>query len=542
MEFFHSNSFSSQVRHLMGQHHIPGLAIAIIQDDEVASAGYGYASLNPEKPCTADTLFDIASCSKSMTAASVALLVEDNERHPEVQWEVTMSSLLPEDFVMPDLEDTKRVTIDDVLSHMTGMADNETALLGNRSAHQDTPRSITRNLRNLPMAHPLRAKWEYCNIMYSAAAHLVAEKSGQTFNDFLETCIFRPLNMSSTSLQPTSAEAKGFGDRLAKGHDWKWDSEKGGYIEFPQLAETEGEGAGCVVTSANDFIKWVKAFLNREGPISEKVYRGLTRLRAVTEPAAGVKGARRFESPEMYAAGLEASWYRGYAIVGHYGNVPGFGSRFFFVPEMGFGAAFMGNGRRANRVITALSRVLINAVLDLPPVPRPVRKVGNAKRDVVVRAKNQTVGQAESASDETKEVGGEPKNEKSKDQTTARNPKAPKSKKPQQEKKPRPQTKPLGDYVGKYWHPGYHRLTVSIKDDKLFIDAMDRSYYGMTLTFDHVANHTKYTAHLNYVNETFDEEIRAEFVFGESGRAVKMGLKLEQALNHLIWFELENDT
>ncbi|XDG08897.1 hypothetical protein ABKA04_008512 [Annulohypoxylon sp. FPYF3050] len=538
MEFFRSDAFSSQAQHLMRQHHVPGFAVAIVQDDEIASAGYGYESLESKKPCTADTLFDIASCSKSMTAASVALLVEDNKKYPEVQWDAMMSSLLPDDFVMPDPEDTKRVTVDDVLSHMTGMADHETAIMGAKSEHTDTPRSITRNLRNLPMAHKHRAKWEYCNIMYSAAAHLVAEKSGQTFNDFLEERIFRPLNMTSTSLQPASAIAKGFGDRLARGHAWIQDDEK--YIEFPQLTSIEGEGAGCVITSANDFIKWVKALLNHEGPISEKVYRGLTKIRAVSDPEN--KFSRRFESAEVYAAGMEMYWYRGYAIISHYGSVPGFRSRFFFIPEMNFGACFMGNS--ADSVNGPLSRQLINAVLNLPPVPRsPARKDKNKTKKtpkptqtLAIRLKDQPTDQPETTPDESKD--GKPKNE-----TTAEGPQKPKPKNPsQKEKKPRPQTKPLSDYVGNYWHPGYRRLTVTIKDDKLFIDGPDRSYYGLTLTFEHVSNQTKYTACLHYHNEPYEDHVRAEFVFDESGRAVRMGLKLEAELKHLIWFELEKDT
>ncbi|KAI2469571.1 beta-lactamase family protein [Annulohypoxylon bovei var. microspora] len=531
MDFFRSDSFSAQVRHLMGQHHVPGLAIAITQDDEVASAAYGYASLEPEKPCTADTLFDIASCSKSMTAASVGLLVDDNKRYPEVQYDATMSSLLPEDFVMPNPEDTKRVTVDDVLGHMTGMADNEAALMGYRSAQPDTPRSVTRNLRHLPMAHAHRAKHEYCNIMYVAAAHLVAEKSGQRFGDFLEERIFRPLDMASTSLQPTSAEAKGFGGRLARGHDWRKGEER--YVDFPQLYSPEGEGAGCVVTSANDLIKWVRAFLHRDGPISERVYKGL-----------------------MYAAGLEVYWYRGYTIVSHYGGVPGFESRFFFLPEMDFGAVFMGNSRHASSVATALSRQLINALLKLPPVPRSVTSRDKnkatktpkpAKTTLAVRPKTQSTEQT--ISTPKSEAKGENqsdeslKNEELNDQTTPKDTNQPKAKKPQKkEKKPRPQTKPLSAYVGRYWHPGYRAMTVEIKDDKLFIDGMDRSYYGCTLMFEHVAKQTKYTAHINYINETYDDDIRAEFVFGESGRAVKMGLHLEQTLKHLIWFELEKDT
>lgn len=98
-----------------------------------------------------------------------------------------------------------------------------------------------------------------------------------------------------------------------------------------------------------------------------------------------------------------------------------------------------------------------------------------------------------------------------------------------------PQETPLNAYIGKYWHPGYHALTVEIKGDKLFIDATDRSM-GFTLTFDHVCEQTKYTAHLSDFLEGGDDPVQAEFRF-EDGKAVKMGLHLEIALKEMIWFE-----
>ncbi len=121
MDYLQSLEFPSHVQELMKKHHVPGLAVAVIQGDRTFSAGYGLASLDPPKPCTADTLFDIASSSKSMTAASVGLLVRDNDRYPDVQYEATMSSLLPGDFVMPGQGYTEGVTVEDVLSHRTGM-------------------------------------------------------------------------------------------------------------------------------------------------------------------------------------------------------------------------------------------------------------------------------------------------------------------------------------------------------------------------------------------------------------------------------------
>lgn len=106
----------------METYHLPGLSISICQKDDITSAGFGVASRKAQQAATADTLYDIASSSKSLTAASVALLVEDNETFPEVQWTTPLHELLPEDFAMPTLELTKRVTVEDVLSHMTGMA------------------------------------------------------------------------------------------------------------------------------------------------------------------------------------------------------------------------------------------------------------------------------------------------------------------------------------------------------------------------------------------------------------------------------------
>jgi CubicO group peptidase (beta-lactamase class C family) len=120
MDFFNSPQFQERVEALMREHHVPGLSIAIVQDDAVASAGYGKASVGNDKPCTPDTLFDIASSSKSLTAASVALLVEDDS-HPEVKYEALMTELLPGDFEMSGADHTKSVTLDDLLGHRTGL-------------------------------------------------------------------------------------------------------------------------------------------------------------------------------------------------------------------------------------------------------------------------------------------------------------------------------------------------------------------------------------------------------------------------------------
>lgn len=123
MDLFKSSEFTQHVSELMEEWHAPGLAIAIAQNDSVASKGYGYATLHEEKriPVTADTIFDIASSSKSLTAAAVALLVADDEHFLDVKWDTPVSRLLPEDFAMEREEYTSGVTVEDILSHRTGL-------------------------------------------------------------------------------------------------------------------------------------------------------------------------------------------------------------------------------------------------------------------------------------------------------------------------------------------------------------------------------------------------------------------------------------
>ncbi|THZ34575.1 beta-lactamase family protein [Aureobasidium pullulans] len=129
----------SRINNLMKDFHVPGLAIAIIDGSEIRSRAFGNACLDPPTPCTPDTIFDIASCSKALTSLAVALLVEnEHEFSTKVQWDSLMSSLLPDDFVLPTAEATNMVTVEDVLSHRTGLPSHDLSILSIESKHPDT--------------------------------------------------------------------------------------------------------------------------------------------------------------------------------------------------------------------------------------------------------------------------------------------------------------------------------------------------------------------------------------------------------------------
>lgn len=185
MDLIQSPAFATHINGLLQKWHTPGLAVAVVQNSTVAARGFELATLDPPRNVTPDTLFDIASSSKSLTAASVGLLVIDELNYPQLQWDTPMSHLLPEDFVMSGEGYTEQVTVEDILSHRSGFPRHDYSYLNQRATHPDTPQSVTENLRNLQNAAPLRTKFIYSNIMYIVASWLVEKMTGLSFSDFL---------------------------------------------------------------------------------------------------------------------------------------------------------------------------------------------------------------------------------------------------------------------------------------------------------------------------------------------------------------------
>lgn len=403
--------------------------------------------------------------------------------------------------------------------------------MGPRATHPDDARSVTRNLRNLPVAAPIRSKYMYCNMMYTVATYLVEVKSGQSFSDFLQNRISEPLNMPSTSLQPSRARSRGHGHRIATGY--QWNKSKSTYTIHESPDCPEGQGAGSVISSAVDFIKWVKALINHETPITPRLYHGLVRLRTFTNP--GMQRLKKHTSPKAYAAGVEVYFYRGVTVVGHDGCIDGFASRFFFLPDFKFGAVILANSDGGTGLTTILARELIDSVLgfggsNLPGIPRlPARSKPKNKQ----KSSSAITTETPAIKDSAKQTEDDPESDCKSDTTTQKpsNPDVGSA-----AKTSNPPIEQLRVLTGEYTNPGYHSFVVQMEDNKVFIDASDRST-GFFLTFDHVRDQTEYVAHFHdTLDEDSFEDIGAEFVF-ENGRAVRMGLHMEPALKELIWFE-----
>jgi len=130
------------------------------------------------------------STTKAFVSAAMSLLVDDNEKHPNLNWTTPVSSLIRDDFVLQDEYVTNHVTIEDILSHRTGMGAYTMSYGGTHNGHREMPRDVVRSLRHLPLTAELRTTFQYCNLMFVVASHIIETLERVWLGDFLRERIW----------------------------------------------------------------------------------------------------------------------------------------------------------------------------------------------------------------------------------------------------------------------------------------------------------------------------------------------------------------
>jgi CubicO group peptidase (beta-lactamase class C family) len=128
----------------------------------------------------------------------MSLLVDDNRKYPHVDWKTPISDLIRDDFVLEDEYATAHTTIEDALSHRTGMPRHDESYGGLYNGHKGTPRDLVRSLRYLPLTAEPRTRFQYCNMMFVVISHVIEALEGMWLGDFLRERIWKPLGMNST--------------------------------------------------------------------------------------------------------------------------------------------------------------------------------------------------------------------------------------------------------------------------------------------------------------------------------------------------------
>ena len=170
---------------------VPGVAVSVVLDDEVVfSKGYGVRVVGEEDPITPETVFQIASLSKPLTATAVAGLVGKGI----ISWDDPVHDYNP-DLQFSDPWVTEHITFADLYSHRSGLPGS----FGNDLEHIGYSRDeILARLRLMPLS-PFRDSYSYSNFGMTAAGDAAAKAAGMTFEDMVDEELFEPAGMTSSS-------------------------------------------------------------------------------------------------------------------------------------------------------------------------------------------------------------------------------------------------------------------------------------------------------------------------------------------------------
>ena len=331
----------------------PAMAVAVVQDDRVILAkAYGVKEIGKPDRVNASTLFEIGSTTKAFTSTAVSMLVSDGG----LSWDEPVRDVLPW-FHLADSCADGSVTLRDLLSHRTGLARHD-ELWDYTSMSR---RELLEHIGHVALSKPIRASYQYNNLMFVAAGETVAAGAKTSWEDFIRTRIFAPLQMTQSRISFAEWNASDH----ALGH--RFDHKSGSVVlqifnNYDAIAP-----AGTIKSSAHDMAQWLR-FQLAGGVIDGKRLVAQDAFDETHMPQIVIRrdAESKVTSPETnvssYAMGWNVLDYRGEMLIAHAGALNAFRSQVALLPDRHFGVAILTNIGRGQSAL-ALRNLLLDQFL-----------------------------------------------------------------------------------------------------------------------------------------------------------------------------------
>jgi CubicO group peptidase (beta-lactamase class C family) len=373
------------------------------------------------------------------------------------------------------------------------------SVLGINAAYPDDVRSVTRNLRNLPSTARPGEKYQYSNIMYAVATHIIETLSGQTFSAFLHTNIFQPLEMKTTFLQPSEVYTAALDSHFATPYFY----ENNDYRRAAHQETPEFQGAGSIQTTPSDYLKFIAAMLNHDKPpITKSLFDEVTKPRVMRDSKRPLNEFGPNSSAVAYALGWDIKYRSNQQIIAHDGVITGYGSRMFFLPGRSFGAVIMGNSSAAFGVSQLLQNEMIDEFLNTPKEQRFDGSHARLKRQ---------------AAQEARKIKKLKRNGERRIQ--ARN----------------TLTVPEKKYCGTFYNAAYRGITIQLQNHDLYINAADRSEPFIML-LEHVKDNREFRGCVTADDGAGEDEMPVEFRLDAENTVSAVGFNWEPGLGSKCFF------
>jgi CubicO group peptidase (beta-lactamase class C family) len=352
------------VRHFFARGAQPAISYGVVSDGVlVHAAGFGTRA-DGGPPPDADTVFRIASMSKSFTASAILLLRDEGRLALDDPAEKYVPELTGWPPVTPDSD---RVTIRHLLTMTAGFPTDD--------PWGDRQQGLPPDAFGALLAGGVRFNWapgtrfEYSNLGYAILGRVVTAASGTDYARFVRTRLLAPLDLTRTGYDAAEFGAAGLARGYRRG--------PAGWEELPFDPYGAFAPMGGVFSSVRDLASWVAGFAaafppgggsDADGthPLRRASRREMQQPQAVT----GWRSPDRLPGgppgpPAYYGFGLFVDEDQALGrVVSHSGGYPGFGSNMRWHPATGLGVIALGNGTYAP--MSVLAGLVLEALLPRP--------------------------------------------------------------------------------------------------------------------------------------------------------------------------------
>jgi CubicO group peptidase (beta-lactamase class C family) len=368
-----------------GRSHAPGVACGVILDSDLVHChAFGVRRVDTQAPVDADTVFRIASMTKSFVALAILMLRDEGHIHLDA----LAADYAPElaGLRYPD-GDAPAITVRHLLTMSAGLPQDDP--WADRQMYRTDADLTALYAAGCHFSNPPGIVYEYSNLGYMALGRIITRVTGVPATDYIRQAILQPLGMTATVWNAGEVPA----DRLALGYRRLDDGRQG-----EPLLPSGGDVAAFagLFTSVRDLARWVALFLAawppRDEPESGLVRRSTLREMQQVErmvplaiPPADLGRATNLRAGG-YGFGLTARHNGAWWDVGHGGGLPGFGSHMRWAPDHGIGVVALANVTYANMHEACRDALdhLINAAT-LPRRVAPPSPALSVARDGVLR-------------------------------------------------------------------------------------------------------------------------------------------------------------
>lgn len=244
---------------------VPGVAVAVVyRGQTVYAKGFGVRRVDQPDRVDADTVFQLASVSKSVGATVMAAQMPGgafSSGPTPIDWSTPIESLTPGfELAYPDPATNAHLTLGDLYAHRSGLPDHAGDQLEAIGYSRDY---ILQHLRDVPLN--AYGTYDYTNFGMTAAAQAMADARGVDWETLSENSLYKPLGMTNTSSRYADFAASG--DR-AWGHvqvgityDTYGQMPAQYQVQIPPRDPDAQSPAGGASSSANDMARWMTLVL-----------------------------------------------------------------------------------------------------------------------------------------------------------------------------------------------------------------------------------------------------------------------------------------